>query len=124
MFRSLDLSAGALNLIGSGQVSEKVLSGEYLPVELFWQAEALPEHDYRVRWRLVGSGGEIAHETVKALSPYPTSLWHPGDCYRSHYSLHIAPDVAPGQYDLDLNVLDESGSHVWQPDTSLATVEV
>jgi hypothetical protein len=122
--RRLDASAGELSLIGLSKLPGRVLSGEHRDLELFWQAEAPPQHDYRVRWRLVRSDGEAAHETVFPLSPHPTSLWRSGDRYRSHYRLHVAPDVAAGQYSLVLNLLDDSGVQVWQQGIPLATLEV
>jgi hypothetical protein len=120
----LNVPAGELRLIGMNQVSQQVLSGDYLSLELFWQAEGAPRLDYRVRLRLLGASGEVARETVIPLSPHPTSHWHAGDRFRSHYSLQVSPDVAPGRYGLALNLLDESGGSVWGQDASLATVGV
>jgi hypothetical protein len=122
--RRLNVLARELRLIGMSQVSEQVLSGDSLSLELFWQAEGAPRADYSVRLRLLDSRGQVAHETVIPLSPYPTSHWHAGDRFRGHYSLHVLPDVAPGRYGLALNLLDESGGSGWEQDSSLATVGV
>jgi hypothetical protein len=122
--RRLNLTARELSLIGMSQVSEQVLSGDLLSIELFWQAEGAPPIDYRVRLRLLGSGGEVAHEALIPLSPYATSQWDAGERFRSHYSLHVSPDIAPGRYGLALNMLDGSGNSVWEADSSLATVRV
>jgi 4-amino-4-deoxy-L-arabinose transferase-like glycosyltransferase len=116
--------AGELSLIGMSQVSEQVLSGDSLSLELFWQAEGTPRIDYRVRLRLLGPDGEVAQEAVISLSSYSTSLWQAGDRFRSHYSLHISPDIAPGRYRLAFNVLDESGNPIWGQDSSQAMIQV
>jgi hypothetical protein len=77
-----------------------------------------------MRLQMLGSRGQVAHETVIPLSPYPTSYWHSGDRFRGHYSLHASPDVAPGRYVVALNLLDERGGLVWEQDSSLVTVEI
>jgi 4-amino-4-deoxy-L-arabinose transferase-like glycosyltransferase len=122
--RSLSITGGALTLIGMSQVPEQVLSGDSLPVDLFWQAEGAPSVDYRVRLRLLGSGNEVALESSLPLSPYPTSRWQAGDRFQSHYALYVSPAVAPGRHRLALNLLDESGNPLWRQDPSLATVAV
>ncbi|MEA3374685.1 MAG: glycosyltransferase family 39 protein [Chloroflexota bacterium] len=124
MGRGLDVSAGPLGLIGMNPPSERVLSGDTLSLDLFWQADAVPEADYRLRFRLVSFEDEEGSEFAEPVSSYPTSRWRVGDRFRSHHGLHIVPSVPPGRWQLMLNVLDEEGDSLWQQDRTLATVEV
>ncbi|MGD8997508.1 MAG: glycosyltransferase family 39 protein [Anaerolineae bacterium] len=122
--RPLNVRTAALSLIGMSQVPERVLSGDHLSLELFWEAEGDPRIDYRVRLRLLGSAGEVALEVVHRLSPYPTSEWRARDRFRGHYSLYVSPRIVPGRHRLALNLLDESGNALWQSDWYPTRVEV
>ncbi len=120
----LNVPAGPLELIGMDPVAGQVLSGDFLSLELFWQAGAVPEADYRVRLRLDGPHGDPGLQFTFPLSAYPTSRWRPGDRFRSHYGLHISPSLPAGDWQLMLNVLDQGGDPLWEQDRALATVNV
>jgi hypothetical protein len=120
----LDMPAGPLRLIGTGDVPERVLSGDHLSFELFWQADKTPEADYRVRLALDNPHEEAELGVVAPLSPYPTSQWQAGDRFRNHHSLHVAPSLSSGQWQLLLNVLDEKGDPLWERDRPLGSVHV
>jgi hypothetical protein len=122
--RPLDVPAGALRLTGMNQVAEQVLSGDFLSLELLWQAEEAPRVDHGVRLRLLDHAGEVALEALLPLSPYPTSQWCAGDRFRSLYRLHVSPDVTPGSHQLAFNTLDEGGAAISGRDASLATIQV
>jgi 4-amino-4-deoxy-L-arabinose transferase-like glycosyltransferase len=124
MGERLDVSAGSLTLIGMNPVPDRVLSGERFSLELFWQADAAPDADHRVRLRLDGPRDEAGLEFATPLSSYPTSRWRSGDRFRSKYGLRVSPDVPPGRYQLMLNTLDENGDPVWEQDRSLASLQV
>jgi hypothetical protein len=124
MGQHLDIPAGSLTLIGMDPVPDRVLSGERFSLELFWQADATPDADYRVRLRLGGARDQAVLEFTVPLSSYPTSRWRLGDRFRSHYGLHISPSLPPGHWQLMLNVLDEEGNPLLQRDFALATVDV
>jgi hypothetical protein len=120
----LDIPAGALRLIGMKSVSGQVLSGDSISLDLFWQAEDVPNSDYRVRLRLTDSNHESGLELGVPLSPHPTSRWRSGDVFQVHYDLRVSPSVSPGDWRVMLNVLDEQGDPLWEQDRSLATVQV
>jgi len=120
----LDVSAESLRLIGMNPVTEEVLSGDTLSLELFWQAEGIPDADYRVRWRLRGPRDEVALELDPSVSPYATSKWSRGVRLRALYELQIPPHLPPGQWQITLNVLDEQGDPLWEQDRALAVVGV
>lgn len=119
-----DRSAGPLTLLGLASPPEQVLSGDRLTLGLFWQADAAPEVDYRVRLRLVDADGEARMTVVAPLSSYATSRWRVGDRFESRYTLHVLPDRPPGSYQLTLNVLDAGDSTLWAADEPLGSVEV
>ncbi len=116
--------AGPLRVIGMNPVAEDVLSGDSLPLEVFWQAEMAPDIDHRVRWRLVGPQDEVGMVVELPLSTYPTSRWEPGDRFRAHYDLRVAPSVSPGEWQLMLNVLGEGGDPLWEQDREIGAVGV
>jgi len=120
----LNLSAGPLTLLGLEPPPAQVLSGDYLPLPLFWQADSAPGADYHVRLCLVGSTGEVNLEAAFPLSPYPTSRWQEGDRFQSRYRLHIPPGLPPGPYTLSLNVLQAGGGALWEVDEDIGVVEV
>jgi hypothetical protein len=122
--QDLDVHAGPLTLIGTNQIPTQAHSGDLLSLELFWEAAAAPRADYRVRFRLLGSDGNVNGETIFQLSPYSTSQWRVGDRFRSHYSLRIPPETLLGSHDLAINVLHESGSPLLRADSSLAPIEI
>lgn len=119
-----ELPVGPLRLLGLNPPPGQALSGDRLPFALFWQADAAPEEDLRARLRLVGSSGSTGPESIVPLSPHPTSRWAAGDRFESRHDLHVLPDLAPGRYELTLNVLTAAGSPLWADDLSLAEVEV
>lgn len=120
----LAIPAGPLRLIGMDSVSEQVLSGDSLSLDLFWQAEDVPKSDYRVRLRLTDSDHEIGLELMIPLSPYPTSRWEAGDRFQAHYDLQVSPSVSPGDWQVMLNVMDAEGDPLWEQDRALATLQV
>ena len=120
----LGIPAGALRLVGMSSVSEEVLSGDSLSLDLFWQAEDVPKSDYRVRMRLTDSRHEVGLEFVAPLSPYPTSRWKLEDRFQAHYDLQVLPSVSPGDWQVMFNVVDEEGDSLWEEDRALATLEV
>jgi hypothetical protein len=120
----LDIPAGALRLIGMKSVSGQVLSGDSISLDLFWQAEDVPNSDYRVRLRLTDSNHESGLELGVPLGPHPTSRWRSGDVFQAHYDLQVLPSVSPGDWQVMFNVVDEEGDSLWEEDRALATLEV
>lgn len=121
--QSIEHPVGPMRLLGMAPLPSQVLSGDHLSLALFWEADEQPEHDYRVRLQLLSPSGEAALETVRPLSPHPTSRWREGDRFESRYTLHILPDLPPGPYRLVLNVLDTEGQIV-APTLDLAGLDI
>jgi hypothetical protein len=119
-----DRLAGPLTLLGLAPPPEQVLSGDFIDLRLFWQADEVPQGDYRVRLRLVDGGGDVGMTAVVPLSLHSTTHWHAGDRFASHYTLHVLPDVPPDAYQLTLNVLDADEVPLWDADETLGPVEV
>jgi hypothetical protein len=122
--RRLDAPAGPLTLLGWDPPSEQILSGNHLSLAFFWQADAAPEADYRVRLQMLDSDGKARLETTAGLSPYPTSRWRAGDRFESRHTLHVLPRLPDGTYRLALNVLTPQNEPLWPQPRTLTTVEV
>ncbi len=120
----LEVSAGPLTLLGWDPPSEKILSGDHLSLALFWQADAAPDADYRVRLQMLDADGDARLETIAPLSPYPTSRWRSGDRFESCHTLHVLPRLPAGTYQLALNVLTPQDESLWSRIHTLTTVEV
>ena len=120
----LGIPVGPLKLIGMSSVSEQVLSGDSLSLDLFWQAEDVPKSDYCVRLRLTDSRREVRLTFVAPLSSHPTSRWEPGDRFQVHYGLQISPSISPGDWQVMLNVMDAEGDPLWEEELALATLQV
>lgn len=120
----LRITAGPLTLLGFDPPDQHILTGDFLSFSLMWQADAAVAEDQRVRFQLVDSDGHSEYEAVRPVSIYPPSQWRIGDRIRSHYSLHIPPELSPGSYSLTLNVVGGEGLPLWERDQTLTTLDV
>ncbi|HHN93272.1 MAG TPA: hypothetical protein ENK17_00745, partial [Anaerolineae bacterium] len=90
------------------QTGYSVPSGDLLSLGVEWCAAAAPAADRRVTWRLRAGGGDVGQAWDAPLSPYPTSRWRAGDCFRSLYDLRLDPLVPAGTYTLTLGLDGEA----------------
>ena len=85
-----DLGAG-LRLLGTGDLPASVEVGNEVLVTLFWQAQATPTADVRVRLQLVDASGAVAAqlEAPPGRPDLPTSHWLSGEVIRDGHSFLI-----------------------------------
>ena len=85
-----DLGAG-LRLVGTGDLPASVEVGNEVLVTLFWQAQATPTADVRVRLQLVDASGAVAAqlEAPPGRADLPTSHWLSGEVIRDGHSFLI-----------------------------------
>ncbi len=85
-----------------------VQSGQALDVDLFWRAERSIAQSYTVFVHLIDGGG---HFIKDADSPplhglFPTERWMAGETIRDRHTLALPPDLAPGDYVLEVGMYD------------------
>ncbi len=111
--RTLDQSFGVLRLLGADSLPQQVASGDVIPLNLFWQAQADPIAD--VTWglslRALDSGSSV-RELWTGGAPTPTSRWSKDDSVCTHHDLVVPADTPSGSYEVTLNV---SGSETVVP---------
>lgn len=87
-------------------------SGSVIHGEWHWVAlqDRLP--DYAVRFRLVDAAGQVwASQTTRPVDGlYPATYWRAADRVLDQQDIYVPPDVPPGRYSVDLQVLREGGA--------------
>jgi 4-amino-4-deoxy-L-arabinose transferase-like glycosyltransferase len=91
--------APALELLGYDLDQELLCPGETMHLALYWHASEEIAHDYAAIAQLVGGGGEVAAEWRQEPA-YPTSRWQANDLWRDWHDLGVVADMAPGEYQL------------------------
>jgi len=79
-------------------------------VVLRWEAERVPDKDYRVEVALVEEGGRKIEGTDKLLlstEGQPTSAWGAGQEEIDYYTLSSLPDPVLGQYNISIALYGE-----------------
>jgi hypothetical protein len=120
----LNLSVPPFSLLGIEPPQGEVLSGDFVTLGLFWQADTAigTGGEYLALLRLISDSGEVGLEELLPLSPYSTSDWQDGDAFLSRHRIHLPPELAPGEYSLQLNLLSPNSSPVLEPDIQLDQV--
>jgi len=97
-----------IRAIGSDQPPTPVISGDPWTLSMEWTAltDHLPALD--VQWNVVKTNGTLAYSTTRPLNPYSTDQWRKGDVLQSKYDFRLPITLEPGQYQLDLLVLDRA----------------
>jgi hypothetical protein len=90
-----------LKLLGSSGLAPtaSILAGTDLPLTVFFQSTAAALPDYALHLKLLAGDGDVATEWAGwPLPTYLTSTWLPGALVQVPASLHVPPDLAPGNY--------------------------
>ena len=105
--RPVDASLdGQVTLTGYSARPASLSAGDTLEVTLYWRAEGPLLYDYTVFVHLVDSAGTLVDQTDSQPlnGNYPTGLWLMGDEIRDQYVFTLPPDVAPGEYWLEVGM--------------------
>lgn len=109
---------GSLRLLGHAPLATQILTGEAIPLQLFWQAQAPLPNGLQVALQLDG-------QTVATLplSSYDTDAWQPSQAIEARYRLPVPPDWPAGEAQVDVAVLDADGQPL-EDAAALETVEI
>ena len=93
-----------LTLLGANVSAEQVKAGDSLSVMLYWKALARMETSYTVFVHLLDAESRVQaqEDRLPAGGNRPTTGWVPGEVIEDSYSLNLKPDVAPGDYALEV----------------------
>jgi 4-amino-4-deoxy-L-arabinose transferase-like glycosyltransferase len=118
-------SWGPIDLIGSGPLPVTARPGDRLHLSLFWQAKEKPAADLRAQVSLRdGTGQEVSQATMPlAGADNPTMQWAAGEAWEGQYRLVTAPQIATGEYELAVTVVDAAGKEI-EPMQKLTTVQI
>jgi hypothetical protein len=72
--------------------------GDAVPLMLQWQAQAAPQHGYRLFVHLVAEDGTLWGQSDLDPAQAPTDQWQPGGRYADLVSTAIKPDAPAGRY--------------------------
>ncbi len=80
--------------------------GQPLDVDLFWKADRAIDQSYTVFVHLIDGSGHVFND---ADSPplrglYPTDRWAFGETIRDRHTLKVPPDLAPGDYAIEIGM--------------------
>jgi len=99
--------------LDSMQIAESQEQGPPMQLSITLFSTGAIKGDLRARWRVVSAEGDAVYESVEALSPpTPTTAWAENAYTSRTYSLRIPPDIEPGLYEVELQLVDEQGDPV------------
>jgi hypothetical protein len=80
--------------------------GGQVYLTLYWQALAKIEEDYTVFTHLLDSEGRLhaQKDNPPVSGLLPTSAWEVGEFIQDRYIIPLAPDVPPGEYQLEIGM--------------------
>jgi hypothetical protein len=80
--------------------------GGQVYLTLYWQALGNIEEDYTVFTHLLDSEGQLRaqKDNPPVSGLLPTSAWEVGEFIQDRYILSLAPDVPPGEYQLEIGM--------------------
>jgi hypothetical protein len=108
-----------------GETAGAPPGARFLPVRLDWRIDDPPAADLKVSVRLVDASGAVVAQTDDyPIGPLlPPTTWQPGDAKPGYFVLELAPDVAPGEYTLAVQVYDAaSGAPVGGVDVGTVAI--
>ncbi len=113
-----DRIGDGIRLVGYDLIPDAPRAGEILYLQLYWQVEAPPQHDWTVFTHVeaVQPSGE---RTVKAgfdsrpgLGSLPTHRWQPGWLVLDEYQIALPTDLPPADYELTVGLYLPDGTRI------------
>jgi len=99
----LALAGYDLRSTASAVATEELAPGDTVDLALYWHAQRDLGKDYVVSLQLLDSAGALVAEWTQSPA-FPTSQWRSGDRWRDWHSLLLPSDLAPGVYDLKVQL--------------------
>ena len=114
-----------IELVGFNLGQDSAQPGQRVPLILIWRALSKPKEDYLVSLRLkpINGGQEQRWSGRPAGGSYLTTKWEQDEIVRDWHDLGLAPDTAPGVYQLSVGLVKPDGGAV-RSEVSLGTVAV
>ncbi len=109
-----------LTLTGHTFSQAELPPGGEITGKVFWQAVGTPAKDYRLEFSILDPGGNryLIHEGKPVSPGYPMPGWKNGEMVGQAYRFRIPAVAPPGQYPMQLAVVDpDSGQYVGEPVT-------
>ncbi len=80
--------------------------GDQVYLTLYWQPLGSIDEDYTVFTHLLDSGGQLRaqKDNPPVSGLLPTSAWEVGETIQDRYIIPLAPDVPPGEYQLEIGM--------------------
>jgi hypothetical protein len=106
--------AQTITLLGYEAAEASAPGRPFCPI-FYWEAAEAVENDYTVFFHLVDESGYVHAQRDRAPAQgfYPTSAWTPGEVVADMHCLQIPPQLAPGQYGLNVGLYDpDSGERL------------
>ncbi len=115
-----------LQLVGYEPGPSEISTGEPFGVGLWWQATA-PQPDLKIRLSLLKNGevgGRILSNTVPVHNTLPFPSWQTPQFVIDHQLVSIPDDMEPGDYTVQLRVLNGIDDTVYATELGNVTVNV
>jgi len=114
----------AIRLIGYELHTPEIKPGEEISLTLYWQADARPEHDYKIFVHILDASGAIVaqHDNMPKNNSLPTTHWQDGSRIDDVHRIPLAPDLPAGEYRVALGMyLYSTGERlpVYRPNASM-----
>ncbi len=102
---------GQVELVGYAMDQRALQPGETLTLTLYWRGLAPMTRNYSVFAHVRGAGESLwaQHDSWPLEGAAPTSTWEVGDVIEDTRTLTLKPDTAPGVYDVEIGLYDDSG---------------
>jgi mannosyltransferase len=110
--------------LGQDGVATALSADDVAHVTLFWSAWEHPLADLTTTIQVLDSRGQVVRQSSAGPvdGNYPTSSWRQGEIVRDQYHLPLA-GLAPGRYQLVVDVRDAAGQPVGRIDLGPLTVK-
>lgn len=121
----LDLAVNAnLRLLGYERAEQRVSAGARFWLSLWWAASG-PLQPMHTRVSLIGpdNTGRVIWDAAPARGSYPFEEWSTPDFIIDHMTPEVPADMPPGDYILDMRLLDGGDQALLAVDLGTITVE-
>lgn len=113
-----------LQLLGYGRGGSNLSTGETLPLALWWKAtEPLPPLTTRLELFKADNTGRILLNTQPVHNTYPFHQWYTPQFLIDHVNPTIPADFPPGEYRLQLRLLDAGSETLLTANLGAVTIK-